>query len=71
MQQLKKKHNRILLFRKTRWKNLLGLYDVENVATYNAFEKDIAVVHFFFQVTNNLWWSAGLNKVYIIVINLR
>ena len=28
-----------------------GLYDKEEDKYYNAFEKDIAVVHFFFQVT--------------------
>ena len=28
-----------------------GLYKEEEDNSYNAFEKDIAVVHFFFQVT--------------------
>ena len=42
----------------------LELYEDEKSATYNAFEKDIAVVHFFFQV-NELQQFVHSLKVHI------
>ena len=43
----------------------LELYEDEKSATYNAFEKDIAVVHFFFQVNELQQFVLSL-KVHIV-----
>ena len=49
--------------------NLSGLYKEEGANSYNAFEKDIAVVHFFFQEPTVFQFRRALRMTWVDFIS--